>query len=59
MLQSPAGHMLGAMTTPLGVVLLPHAHGNTLLTVFSLTSIAVGILVATSCIVSRIVARLI
>lgn len=44
-------------TTGLGAVLLPHSHHNTLLMVFSITSLAVGALVICSHLASRIVSR--
>ncbi len=54
---SGQGQILGASTTTAGVAVLPNTGGNTLLTVLAWITIAAGVAVLTSSILSRLVAR--
>lgn len=54
---SGQGQVLGASTTAAGVAVLPNTGGSTLLTVLAWLTVAAGVTVLTSSIVSRIIAR--
>jgi hypothetical protein len=54
---SGQGQVLGASTTAAGVAVLPNTGGSTLLTVLAWLTVAAGVTVLTSSIVSRMIAR--